>query len=215
MRIAYLCKRQYMGHDVVADRYARLYEQPRQLALRGHAVLGLCLSYRRTDPRDEAHEAEPGSLRWVGLAPGSLGVIGALRYPGQAFRVLRDFAPDLLVGASDAPHIVLGHWLARRLGVPFAADLYDHFESFGLSRLPGIVSLYRRALRDAAVVTCVSEPLAELVRRNYGALGTVLALPSTIDRTVFRPLDRSACRSQLGLPVDGKLVGTAGGLSRE
>lgn len=41
MRIAYLCKRQYMSHDVIVDRYARLYEQPRQLALRGHEVLGL------------------------------------------------------------------------------------------------------------------------------------------------------------------------------
>jgi glycosyltransferase involved in cell wall biosynthesis len=215
VRIAFLCKRQYMGHDVIADRYARLYEQPRQLALRGHAVLGLCLSYRRTDARDEVHDAAPGSLRWVGLAPGGLGPAGLAKYPRQTLRVLREFAPDLLVGASDAPQIVLGSWLARRLRIPFAADLYDHFESFGLSRLPGIVSLYRRALRDAVVVTCVSEPLAELVRRDYGAHGTVLALPSTIDRTVFRPLDRAACRAQLGLPPKAKLVGTAGGLSRE
>ena len=32
MRIAYLCKRHYMGKDVVLDRYARLYEIPFQLA---------------------------------------------------------------------------------------------------------------------------------------------------------------------------------------
>ena len=215
VRIAYLCKRQYMGHDVIADRYARLYEQPRQLALRGHAVLGICLSYRPTDARDEVHDAAPGSLRWVGLAAGSLGAGGLVTYPPRALRVLRDFRPNLLVGASDAPHIVLGSWLARRLRVPFAADLYDHFESFGLSRLPGVVPLYRRALRNATVVTCVSEPLAELVRREYRAHGTVLALPSTIDRSLFRPRDRLECRRSLGLPLDARLVGTAGGLSRE
>jgi hypothetical protein len=31
---------------------------------------------------------------------------------------------------------VVGHWLARRLNVPFVADLYDNFESFGLARIP-------------------------------------------------------------------------------
>ena len=212
MRVAYLCKRQYMSHDVIVDRYARLYEQPRQLALRGHDVLGLCLSYRSTQARDEWHTANPGRLRWVGLTPGYL---GGLSYPYQALRLLRAFAPNIVVGTSDAPHIILGGWLAKRLGVSFAVDLYDHFESFGLSRLPGVIPLYRRALRRAAVVTCVSEPLADLVRTGYGARGVVLALPSTIDRTIFYPRDRWACRTRLGVPLDAKLIGTAGGLSKE
>src|SRR3546814_4200678 len=30
MRIAFLCKRRYMGKDVVLDQYARLYEMPRR-----------------------------------------------------------------------------------------------------------------------------------------------------------------------------------------
>jgi glycosyltransferase involved in cell wall biosynthesis len=214
VRIAYLCKRQYMGHDVILDRYARLYEQPLQLARRGHDVLGLCLSYRPTDERDELHDAAPGQLRWIGLSPGGLR-LGLVGYPSRALTILRAFKPDIVVGASDAPHIIIASWLSRRLGVPFAADLYDHFESFGLSRLPGIVPLYRRALRDAAVVTCVSAPLAELVQNEYRAKGQVLALPSTIDRQVFYPRDRLASRQLLGLPSDARLIGTAGGLSRE
>ena len=212
MRIAYLCKRQYMSHDVIADRYARLYEQPFQLAQRGHTVLGLCLSYRSTQARDEWHPADPGTLRWVGLTPGRC---AGLCYPYQTLRLLREFKPQVLVGASDVPMIIFSGWLARRLGIPLAVDLYDHFESFGLSRLPGLIPLYRRVLREAVVVTCVSEPLADLIRSYYGARGEVLALPSTIDRTIFHPRDRSMCRSRFGLPLEAKLVGTAGGLSRE
>lgn len=211
MRIAYLCKRQYMRKDVIADRYARLYEQPRQLALRGHEVLGLSLSYRRTDPRDEWHEAEPGSMHWVGLAPSPPGC-GLLAYPWRALARLRAFSPDLLVAASDSPHVVLGGALARLMGIPLAVDLYDDFESFGLTRLPGLRRLYRRVLRRAAVVSCVSEWLARRVLEEYRAQGRVLSLPSTIDRSVFRPLDRGECRRQLGLPPYAKLVGTAGGL---
>ncbi|WP_295393317.1 glycosyltransferase [uncultured Thiodictyon sp.] len=215
MRIAYLCKRHYMGFDVIRDRYARLYEQPRQLALLGHEVLGLCLSYRPTDERDELHGDGSGRLRWVGLAPGGANRLGLAAYPQRSLAVLRKFRPDLLVAASDAPHVILGGWLARRLGIPFAADLYDHFESFGLSRLPGVKVLYRRALRSAAVVSCVSQPLADLVRIGYGARGAVLALPSTIDRTVFFPRHQVECRRQFGLPLDARLIGTAGGLSRK
>jgi teichuronic acid biosynthesis glycosyltransferase TuaC len=112
MRIAYLCKRQYKGHDVIVDRYARLYEQPLQLASRGHDVLGLCLSYRPTDARDETHEAARGRLRWVGPSPGS-SRIGLGIYPFFAMNRLRAFRPDIVVGASDAPHIVLGSWLVK------------------------------------------------------------------------------------------------------
>lgn len=212
MRIAFLCKRQYMRKDVIVDRYARLYEQPRQLALLGHDVLGLCLSYRKTSEKDEQHEAAPGALRWLGLSPGKWGLPGVLGYPSRALAALRAFKPDLLVGASDAPHIILAAGLARRLGIPYAVDLYDDFESFGLTQVPGMRWLYRNAIRQAAAVSCVSEMLAQRVREEYRAEGQVLALPSTIDRNLFRPQSANACREKLGLPLNVKLVGTAGGL---
>lgn len=212
MRIAFLCKRRYMGKDVVLDRYARLYEIPRQLGRRGHDVLGLCLSYH-DDPNGEwEHEAAPGRLRWRSQPLGWSRLAGLLAYPMRVLRQLRAFRPDLIVAASDIPHVILGRWLARRLKVPFAADLYDNFESFGLARLPGAVTAYRRAVRDAALVSCTSAALAMHVRDAYRARGRVITLPSTIDRECFRPMDRRKCRGELQLPAEARLVGTAGGL---
>jgi len=212
VRIAYICKCRYMGHHVISDRYARLYEQPRQLARRGHEVLGVCLNYIPGQGRhDEWHEAEPGQLHWVAF---SCGFLHLLTYPQRALRALRIFGPDLLVAASDCPHVAIGSWFANRLKVPYAVDLYDHFESFGLCRIPGLISLYRNALRKARCVSCVSEPLAQWVRDLKGDASAVLALPSTVDRDLLRPRDRLACRRSLGLPVHAQLVGSAGGLSR-
>jgi glycosyltransferase involved in cell wall biosynthesis len=212
MRIAFLCKRRYMGKDVVLDRYARLYEMPRQLARRGHDVLGLCLAYRDDADGQWEHEAAPGRFRWHSRRLGRTRLAGLMTYPRQCLKQLLAFDPELIIAASDIPHVLLGNWLARRLKVPFVADLYDNFESFGLARIPGAVSAYRRAVRDAALVSCTSAALAEHVRGAYAARGRVIALASTVDRECFRPRDPLECRASLGLPTTAKLVGTAGGL---
>lgn len=215
MRIAFVGKRQYMNKDVIEDRYARMYELPRQLAAKGHDVLGLCLSYRTCEERNEIHESSMGTLVWRGLCPRQIVIPGILGYPFRAARILREFGPDIIVGESDAPHIVLAAWLAKQLGSHYAVDLYDNFESFGLSHLPGLKWLYRHAIRQADVVSCVSKALADLVKETYTARGEVLALPSTIDHAQFFPRDKRACRLRFNLPINGKLIGTAGGLSRE
>lgn len=214
MRIAFLCKRRYMGKDVIADRYARLYEFPYQLARLGHTVAGFCLSYQGDEYGAWTHEAAPGHLVWTSRPARNGYRPSALAYPSTLLAELRAFAPDLLLGASDIPHAVLTAWLARRLRVPYAIDLYDNFESFGQARLPGMVGLLRHAVRQADLVTTTSEPLRELVQTGYRAHGEVVALPSTIDKEVFRPQDRARCREALGLPAHARLIGTAGGLSR-
>ncbi|MGB5851312.1 MAG: glycosyltransferase family 4 protein [Rhodanobacter sp.] len=215
MRIAFLCKRRYMGKDVILDRYARLYEIPFQLARLGHDVRGFCLSYQGHDDGEWEHEGQPGDLRWESRSLGRLVLPALASYPRHLLRRLRDWTPDVVIGASDIPHVALAAWLAKRLGVPYAADLYDNFEGFGQARIPGMVTTLRHAVRGAALVTTTSEPLKELVEETYRAHGEVLAMPSTVDKNVFHSRDRTACRRALGLPQDARLVGTAGGLHRD
>lgn len=215
MRIAFLCKRKYMGKDVIDDRYARLYEIPFQLAKLGHQVHGWCLGYQGQPEGQWRHEAGPGTLDWTARSVRGAKIADLALYPSRLLADLRKFAPDVLIGASDIPQVALGAWLSRRLGVPFVADLYDNFEGFGQARLLGMKAALRRAVRNAQLVTTTSEPLAALVRDGYGARGVVIAMPSTVDKAVFRPMDRRQCRASLGLPLDVRLIGTAGGLHRD
>ncbi|MGS1013662.1 glycosyltransferase family 4 protein [Rhodanobacter sp. UC4450_H17] len=215
MRIAFLCKRRYMGKDVILDRYARLYEIPFQLARLGHDVRGFCLSYQGHDDGEWEHEGEPGKLHWGSHSLGRFVLPALAGYPRHLLRQLHSWTPDVLIGASDIPHVALAGWLAKRLGAPYAADLYDNFEGFGQARIPGMVTALRHAVRGAALVTTTSEPLKELVVDTYRARGEVLAMPSTVDKSVFHPRDRTACRRALDLPEDALLVGTAGGLHRD
>jgi len=215
MRILFLSKRRYMSHDVIVDRYARMYEFPYQLARWGHAVLACCLSYRSAEEGHWPHPSAPGSLEWRSWNLGRAVLPGLFRFRHQALAAARAFKPDLVLGASDIPHCVLARHLARQLDVPYALDLYDNFESFGQARIPGAVAALRWAARGAAFISCVSEPLTEFVRSSYGAACPVVTLESTVDRSVFKPAVRSASRVRLGLPQEAKLVGTAGSLSSE
>lgn len=201
-----------MSKDVVSDRYARLYEIPFQLARLGHDVLGLCLGYGHQPKERVEHPAAPGRLEWVSRSIGRAMVPTLLTYPKEVLEELRRFSPDLVIGASDIPHVALAAWLARRLRLPYAIDLYDNFEGFGQARIPGFVAALRSSTRMAGLVTTTSEPLRDFVLQTYRATGDVLTLPSTVDKSVFYPRDRFACRSALGLPASAPLVGTAGGL---
>jgi teichuronic acid biosynthesis glycosyltransferase TuaC len=212
MRIAFLCKRKYMGKDVIVDRYARLYEIPLQLARLGHSIECFCLSYQGADEGNWEHEANPGHLRWNSASLGSTILPRMLHYPIALLAKLRVFSPHIIIGASDIPHVALAAWLAKRLRVPYAVDLYDNFESFGQARIPGMKYLLRRAVCRAALVTTTSEPLTELIRDDYHAGGEIISMPSTVDKKVFQPMDRVQCRGALGLPLHARMVGTAGGL---
>ncbi|GLQ93194.1 glycosyltransferase family 4 protein [Dyella acidisoli] len=204
-----------MNKDVILDRYARLYEIPFQLAKLGHTVGGFCLSYQRHDRIKESHDALPGRLHWESRSLGRLLLPNLLSYPHTLLHHLRDFAPDLLIGASDIPHVVLSAWLSRQLKVPYVVDLYDNFEGFGQARMPGMVPALRKAVRNASLVTTTSAPLKEFVATVYHARGQIISMPSTVDKSIFRPMDRMACRMSLGLPANAPLIGTAGGLYRD
>ena len=214
MRIAFLCKRHYTGKDVICDRYGRLYEWPRQLARLGHAVQAWCLDYRSQDDAMQRHEAAPGSLAWASCSVGGFGAARLVTYPHRLRRQLVDFKPDILIGASDIPHVALAVWLGRQLGVPCVVDLYDNFESFGQARIPGFRALLAHAIRHASLVVTVSQALREKILADHAPAHPVLVMPNGIHDAVFSPGSRAQARQALDLPADAQLIGTAGGLLR-
>ena len=213
MRILCLFKRRYMRKDVIVDRYARLYELPRQLALRGHDLRVICLNYRGQAADFTAQDAGGAQrLHWQSCDLGATIVPGLLRYRHTVRAALAQFRPDLVLGGSDSLHVAMTRHFARGAGLPYVLDLFDNYESFGLTRLPGLTRAYRRALADAAAVTCVSEPLREMIASRHTPRARVSTLESTINHELFHPRNRAASRAQLGLPPHAALIGTAGAL---
>jgi glycosyltransferase involved in cell wall biosynthesis len=207
LRILVLTKRQYTNRDLLDDRFGRIHELPLTLAIRGHRVWGLCLSYKK---KPEGKTLD-GPVVWESVNAGPLKITGLLRFILRA----ASLAPqaDIIWACSDSFYGIIGYWLSRRFHIPLVFDLYDNFEYFLVGRIPLIRDFYRRVLRKSDAVTCVSRPLARLVQ-SYGRNGPVHVLENGVPKDLFKPLDKVLCRKALHLPQDGRIVGTAGAIFR-
>jgi glycosyltransferase involved in cell wall biosynthesis len=200
-----ITKRQYTGKDLLDDRFGRLRELPLHLALRGFQVKGLCLSYKKK----KEVKIQDGPVLWESLNAGPLKITGFLRFISRA----SSLAPQTHViwACSDSFYGIIGFWLSRRYQVPLVFDLYDNFEYFLAAKIPVIKQLYQTVLRSCEAVTCVSQPLARLVR-SYGRTGPLWVIENAVPKDLFRSLAKTACREALGLPQNARLVGSAGAL---
>lgn len=203
MHILFLFKRYYMGKDVVADRYGRLFEFPYFLARSGHQVTCLLSDYHF-----RAGSSSPllqDGVSWITIPasrPDKL-VLAGRRLAAKA---------DIVMGSSDSLQVALASYLARKYHLPCVVDLYDNYESFGLTRLPFLRPFYRRSVETASAVTCVGSELGKMVSERYSPMGPVVSLNSTVPAGKFFPMEQKIAREALGLPVNGKLVGICGGL---
>ena len=207
MQILVLTKRQYMNKDLLDDRFGRFRELPLEMALKKNKVYGICLSYKK---KEEIYIYD-GPVEWQSINAGLLKIPGLLRFFKQAAEIVPKV--DAIWACSDSFYGIIGYMLSSKYRIPLVFDLYDNFEYFLMARLPIIKQLYRWAIRKSDAITCVSKPLARLVR-SYGKDKRIFVLENAVQETLFKPLDKTACLKALGLSQDVRFVGTAGALDK-
>lgn len=213
MRILFLTKRQYMSKDLLDDCYGRFFEIPAELAKLGHKAKGLTLSYQlRTEGHLKGPAIDSSAVDWYSINLGRLVFPGFSRYLNKLSELINDFKPDVIVACSDAIHAIIGVRMAKRYDVPCVVDLYDNFESFGLTKLPGVMSRLRKAVSMADGVSCVSSLLNDFIVKNYSPTGLVATIENGIPSELFHPMDKQVCREKFGLPKQARIIGTAGAL---
>jgi glycosyltransferase involved in cell wall biosynthesis len=204
VRLLFVCKRHPQQRDLVERPYGRFFHLPRLLAARGHDVKMLLCSHRGLP----STEAPLTGIERVGLDIRTLGIRRFLRTMEQQ---ARSYAPDWVIGCSDAWYGWLASRLARRSGARLAVDAYDNFEAYMPWNLP-LHRLWRRAVRYADLVTAAGPQLAELLQSHRRSGPPVAVLPMAADPE-FVPLEKAACRQALGLPTQATYVGYVGSWS--
>jgi len=194
-----------MGRDLVERPYGRFYYLPRSLAERGHEVTLLLLDYRNEMQVDIRRDG----IRWLSepLSPGNPG-----RYPGRLRQLLRTDRPDWVIGLSDSYFGILAQYYGHKYGIRVCIDAYDNYESY-IPWLMPLHGLWRRALSRADLVTAAGPDLLQYMSRHRTGCPAVV-VPMAADPVGFRPMDQAECRSQMGLPADGHLIGYCGSLHK-
>lgn len=214
MKILVLTKRQYMGKDLLDDRFGRFRELPLELARLGHEIMGVATSYRQRS-EGTAIDSDPsrnGQVIWqsFNLTDGFTPHLQQLFH--RAIGIATDFNPDLIWACSDAYHAIFGAWLAKRVRTKCVIDLYDNFEAFTATKIPSISSLFRRSTRQVQGVTCFSQLMADHVVQNYKRQKPTAVIESAVQKALFRSQDQGECRRRLKLPDEAHIIGTAGAL---
>ena len=204
-----------MNKDVIKDQYGRLFYFPSELAKhRKVEVVAFCLDYLAPSLKCVSSGSPGGELTWCSYS--GLSLLCHFVFRKRNILGEEGGSPDVIIGSSDCFQIVLGSFIASMFKKPFVADLYDNYESFGLAKLPLLKRFYRRALLRADAITCVSEPLAEYVRRmldqSGGSNDQVSVLESTIDGAQFFAKPRVEVRRLFGFGDSDLLVGYGGAL---
>jgi glycosyltransferase involved in cell wall biosynthesis len=196
-----------MNKDLIDDRFGRFREIPLALSQSGHKVNGLCLSYKK---KNEGWLSD-GKVRWKSINTGLFKLFGLIRFIANAGSHAKK--TDIIWACSDSFYGIIGYLLSIIYGVPMLFDLYDNFEFYLAAKLPIMKQLYRWSVRKCTAVSCVSQPLAGLVR-SYGRKNGIFLLENAVRKELFRPMPKKKCRAALGLPQSCKLVGTAGALEK-
>lgn len=210
MNIIFVCKRYYTNKDVIRDQYGRLYELPIQLANLGHHITVLCLDYKNINPvEDFVENFEKGTVSWITLSLQHFFTFKVF----NIYRKIKHLSIDMVIGSSDIPCLWFSMILAKRLGTPNVVDLYDNYESFGQAKIPGFRNILKKCIQQSDLVIVVSATLRQKVFLDYKYFGVVHIMVNGINPNIFNKGDQYLARRKLGLPLEGRLIGTAGGLS--
>lgn len=112
---------------------------------------------------------------------------------------------DVIVGSSVYPEGVACIWLGALLGIPTAVQALGT----DLNVIPnwrGPRAILARTLPRAGRVIAVSRPLADRAIELGASSERTIVIPNGVDKTRFHPRDKRACRQQLGLAADGRLI---------
>lgn len=205
MKLLFACKRRPQQRDLLDRPYGRFHYLPAELARLGHDVRVLLCSHHGLAAERRVAEG----VEWIAHDLRTLGPAGLLHALESDARA---FAPDWVIGCSDAWYGPLSRRLAHRTGARLAIDAYDDYEAYMPWNLP-LHRAWRRALRDADLVTAAGPQLAAVLDRQRADRTPAAIVPMAAD-PIFVPRDRAEARAELGLPADAPLLGYCGGWAR-
>lgn len=210
-----------VGTEGAGGQNVYVREVARALARRGHLV-DVFTRGRDSGAHPEIHELD--GARVVRLPVGPRGYVPRT----QLFQYLPDFLDQLKQFSwqqrqrYDAVHT--NYWLSGWVGMKLTASwnvphVHTHHSlgavKFGAVGGPvgnGNVRLKVEEMLNGTCSTIVATSPQDVasIMEHYRQIGPISIVPCGVDPEVFKPLDATLCRLELGLPADGPLLAYVG-----
>ncbi len=142
-------------------------------------------------------------------------MLGFLKYKRLCVELIKEYRPDIIITFSDSIYAILGQHLAIKFRIKCVVDMYDHFEAFDSAKIPGVVHVYKRAVRKSHAVTTASSLLAKYVQHNYPPKGPVETFINGTPKNIFFPLNKNQCRKEYQMEENALVIGYAGAISKD
>ena len=218
MKILVLTKRQTTHNDIIDKRFGRSWEIPYGLSELGHSVRVICLSYQNKDEGVLLIEENisGNDIEWHSFNIGKTKICGILKYYRKVFHLAKKIKPDVIISMSDSVYTILGNIISKKIQCKHITDLQDNYEAYDSARIPGIIPLFRKAIRDCDGLVCVSDLLLNKIKNEYDLTKTrTITLINGVSKKRFFPKDKVSCRKKLNLPEHCRLLGIAGALYKD
>lgn len=126
-----------------------------------------------------------------------------------AEKMFRSFPFDLIDAHFAYPDGVVATLLGRKFNRPVV--ITGRGEDIArFPRLPVIGPAIRRALSNATRLVAVTEEIARMMQAEGAKAEKISVIRNGVDTEKFKPLPRSEARTRLGLPLDRRIIVSAG-----
>lgn len=200
MRILFVGKRYYTNKDALSERFGRIYRLPLMWSRAGCDVRLELIDYHSMSPVSGHAPEVPATSR------GAINPLAWYRLHARAAA----FRPDVVIASGDCYIGLAAHRIARRRNAHFVFDIYDDYRAFGGYRLFAGWDAYGYLGRRADQCWYTSQ---RLMRESASA--DRVCIPNGVDAALFRSLDRTICRRELGLPEEARIVGYFGSMEAQ
>ena len=144
----------------------------------------------------------------------SLTFPGLLAYLCRIEDIIVSSKPDIMIGASDPLYVVISFIFAKYYGIPVHIDLNDDYEHFNSARIPRLLDLYRTAVKNTDGLSLVSSALDNKAKDEYGREGGSIVIENGTNTDVFKLGSKKQARTKLNLPLQGRIFGYTGSLTK-
>lgn len=205
MKILVLTSRYTATRDIIGEDFGRQTRLFEALKKRGHDITFYVADYRKKEHKDTV-------LHGIDVKIRPFGVVSFTSFIHGLHKLISKEKWDVFIMTGDPLWGVLGYMLTRKSKAKLVYDWHDNYETYLTYKIPFMPWANKKVTQKFQYITAVTQTL----KKKIGGFrkSSVEVIENGVDRLVFRPMDRAACRRSLKLPKERFIIAYTGSLHR-